>query len=103
MSADDELDEDEQRVIKAEARAQVLEGVQMWLSQSDAWEGGIITGYVLAVEVTRPGEDPQITWVTGNGLEPREGDAGGLARHRADGIVRAVERDIFYRDVRGCQ
>ena len=72
-----------------DARALIIKAAQM---SSDTFEwsaGGIVTGFVLIVETTKPGEDPNLTWVSGNGMPTEEG-GGGLPRWRMTGMMKDV-------------
>lgn len=89
------MTDDEQTRLAREARIKLADTVADWTAQwGDDYEGGVVTGYVLVVEVTRPGESPYATWISGSGLPPHSTDDAALAVHRAVGLVRLALAQI---------
>lgn len=86
-------DDGEQFELADEARALIIEAAQKSADTFEWAAGGIVTGYVLVVETTRPGEEPNLTWVSGNGM-PTEAGSGGLPRWRMTGMLRDVITQI---------
>lgn len=84
------------RNLGREGRALVLEGVETWCEQwGDEYAEGIVTGYVLIAEVTKPGMHPFVLWVSGSGLQAMPSDDGLLAMHRTEGMMRAALREMI--------
>lgn len=71
--------------------AAVLEGIG---DIREYWRGAIVTGYVVAVEVTLDARHQGVMWLTGDGTPPTDDDAGWIAEHRVRGILGQVMWDI---------
>ena len=91
---DDAMTE-EQHERRHEARKKIASALAEYADAFDEIEGALVTGYVIAAEVSRSG-GIWFFWFTGNGADP-EGDKAhaGLASHRAEGLMRRAIRDIY--------
>jgi hypothetical protein len=89
----------EQREIRNQARAEAVEaGQRLWQSYGvvdDAYDGAVVTGFVLVVEAVLPSGYTSIAWCSGNGQPPGTEGITGLPRHRVDGMVRHVIREVY--------
>lgn len=89
------MSDDEQARLNRDARIKLADVLADWTAQwGEDYEGAIVTGYVVCVEYTRPGENPYLSWISGNGLPPHSTDDSALAAHRALGLVATVLRKI---------
>ena len=80
--------------LRTDVRARVAGAIEGIADTHEAWQGGIVTGYVLAVEITLDARRQAVTWVTGDGTSPTDDDAGWIPEHRARGILSQVMHDI---------
>jgi hypothetical protein len=93
--SDDELTEEqiERRHI---ARRKIAEAIAEYADAFESTGGALLTGYVIAVEVSTIGAGQWFFWFTGNGADPNDdSQQGGLASHRAEGLMRRAIRDLY--------
>ena len=91
----DEEFTEEQRQRRHAARGKIAQALAEYADAFEGTGGALLTGYVIAAEVSIIGGDQWFFWFTGNGAEPTEGSLGGLASHRAEGLMRRAIRDIY--------
>lgn len=90
----DEETTEEQQEQRLAARDKIAEAIGEYADSFDGSSGALLTGYVIAAEVTGIDTGVWFLWFTGNGSERRGEDLGGLASHRAEGLMHRCIREI---------
>lgn len=90
---------EEQRNARNTARQTAIEACEAWLGQWEHDDPELLTGFVVAMEVTRVGSHSYTTWMTGNGADISDMGLGGLPTHRIRGLLHEILAELDAREV----
>lgn len=100
MSTDDRhIDGSEPTDAQNDARQLAIEATTTWIDSFEGYEGSVVTGFVLIMETQKIGDPSVVTWMSGNGVVPADGDAEGLATHRVIGLVESTRLTLQARKI----